>query len=345
MQIAQSATPSKTDEFRVNNFDLIRLFAAVEVMLKHTSSHLKIPLPELNWLFGAFPGVSILFIVSGYLISGSFGSVMDIPRYASARWKRIFPALWGVIILTVGCYSILGADFFRIDAIVWLGLQSIGVIYTPGFLKDFGIGSYNGSLWTIPVNLQFYVFLPILFFVGRSRKWFNVGLVVLLIGSLAVSYYLRQRFSPEGRFGDYGIGKLVRYSLAPHLFLFLMGVLLRRFEFWRYRWLRRKGIWWVVAYLSLWRFLPEGHGAFILRSIVLAFCILSVAYTLPELSSKTLRGFDASYGIFVYHGLIINIFAENGMVGKFEYLLFVVCITVVLASVSWVYLEKPIMKK
>jgi len=59
-------------EFKINNFDLLRIFAASEVMVGHTILHLDISTPP--WLINliyAFPGVPIFFIISGFLISAS----------------------------------------------------------------------------------------------------------------------------------------------------------------------------------------------------------------------------------------------------------------------------------
>ena len=62
------------DIFKVNNFDLIRLIAALQVVFDHCLDHLKI---DQKWFFLSeisrlFPGVPIFFFVSGFLISKSY---------------------------------------------------------------------------------------------------------------------------------------------------------------------------------------------------------------------------------------------------------------------------------
>lgn len=48
-----------------NNFDLIRLFAASQVMVGHAVAHMKLPFPVFaEYLLNAFPGVPIFFVVS-----------------------------------------------------------------------------------------------------------------------------------------------------------------------------------------------------------------------------------------------------------------------------------------
>ena len=62
-------------DFRDNNFDLVRLFAAFQVALNHSIKHLKVGdgvFVAVNDLLKLFPGVPIFFFVSGFLISRSF---------------------------------------------------------------------------------------------------------------------------------------------------------------------------------------------------------------------------------------------------------------------------------
>ena len=58
-----------------NNFDLVRLFAASQVLVLHAAYLLKVapapdtPLGAAFDVLGWFPGVPIFFIVSGFLIT------------------------------------------------------------------------------------------------------------------------------------------------------------------------------------------------------------------------------------------------------------------------------------
>ena len=72
--------------------------------------------------------------------------------------------LFGTIFLS---FSILSESHFWI----WcLGQLSFVQFYNPDFLRGFGVGVVNGSLWTIAVELQFYVAVPILFWVVNKYK-------------------------------------------------------------------------------------------------------------------------------------------------------------------------------
>src|ERR1700694_2402149 len=160
-----------------NNFDLIRLVAALQVAILHSASHLHIgpqsfPLLELLSLF---PGVPVFFFISGFLISKSYENNPVLHEYALNRVLRIYPGLVLCLLLSLTMVWITGYfHTFSVpisDLLVWLGAQlSIAQFYNPPFLRDYGVGVLNGSMWTIAVELQFYVIVPILYGLLRLQR-------------------------------------------------------------------------------------------------------------------------------------------------------------------------------
>lgn len=104
----------------------------------------------------------IFFVISGYLISRSFEKGHDLKNYFRNRILRIYPGLWGCLIVTILTATIFGKiNFINFSTIPWVLAQIAGIIYTPDILKNYGFGSYNGSLWTISIELQFYILLQL----------------------------------------------------------------------------------------------------------------------------------------------------------------------------------------
>ncbi len=90
------------DKSRLNNFDLIRLIAATQVLLLHVSHHIHLN-PEfliIKKILAKFPGVPIFCTVSGFLITASLVKNPNIKYYFRNRYLRIYPALYICFIIT-----------------------------------------------------------------------------------------------------------------------------------------------------------------------------------------------------------------------------------------------------
>jgi len=225
--------------------------------------------------------------------------------------------------------------------------QFAGAIYTPGFLKNFGIGSYNGSLWTIPVELQFYFLLPALYWVVRKGKkdrpsylwlaWFAFAAI-----GFAGSLMLPAWQNPEG---EPTLQKLLRYSFLPHFFLFMSGVLLQQMKAYESKWIAGKGAYWLAAYLAFYYVVPTAPVTYVPTTLLLGIVTISMAYTAPGVSRKILKGNDISYGVYIYHGLMVNIFIEMGLTGRADYLVLLAGCTYLAGYVSWIAVERPFLRK
>ena len=332
-------TDTTNTNFKVNNFDLLRLLAATEVVFDHYFQHLH-PLtnPFALKVLYLFPGVPVFFIISGYLVSASYERNHDIASYFKNRVLRIFPGLWTCILVTVIVFSIGGINFLNKQTFSWLPAQLMGIIYTPGFLKHYGIGSYNGSLWTITVELQFYLLLPLLYWLTpkNRRNYFFYGLVILFIILNLVSSYYFPIASSKGLWRTF----------VPYFYLFLVGVVLQRLRLYNSRWIRGKALYWLAIYIPFNLILGDYISPplfSVLYGIVLAFCVLSIAYTLPDMARRVLNGNDISYGIYIYHGLIVTIVIQQGLTAYIN-LPVLILLSYFVAYLSWVYIEKPFIR-
>lgn len=98
-------------DWRVNNFDLLRLLAALQVAVVHSIGILK-PTGYFASLLGVcldrFPGVPIFFVISGVLISKSYERSDSLRDYLRNRCLRIFPGLWVCLVVSVAVILALG---------------------------------------------------------------------------------------------------------------------------------------------------------------------------------------------------------------------------------------------
>ena len=342
-------------DMRRNNFDLLRLFAAIQVVFGHAISHLEIKSPileSINFFLSAFPGVPIFFMISGFLITLSYERNANIRQYALNRILRIYPALWVALILSIVMIGSLGYLHLKnlTDFLVWLFCQlSLFQFYNPAFLREFGVGTLNGALWTITVELQFYILVPICYvFIKKSMDWHNrvKFFWVLFLVSILINIIFNQKLGVQRYPNHELLIKLLNVTIFPYLYCFLIGVLIRlhferiqKFVVGRFKFLS-----YLVFYFTLYAFFREFiifHLSNPCAMMLLALPVISFAFSFTNLSDGLLKGNDWSYGIYIYHMLIINALVYSGLIGSSYDLLFTILGSSLLAALSWMYVEHP----
>jgi peptidoglycan/LPS O-acetylase OafA/YrhL len=186
-----------TATHRANNFDTLRLLAAIGVIFAHS-----VPLTygpaqlDLFWRFSheqttlGFISVQIFFIISGYLITGSYLHTGNARRFCRARFLRLVPAL--IAVLAVLAF-VLGPflttlplhSYFRstLPYRAVLGLSD----HLPGVFTHNPFSSgINGSLWTLRYEALCYFAVLLLGLTGQLRRRTIIPLFIVL---LAVRLY------------------------------------------------------------------------------------------------------------------------------------------------------------
>ena len=137
----------ESDKRHHNNFDGLRLLAALLVLFSHMFALSGRWEPRFigDHSFGNL-GVLIFFSISGYLISASWFSDPNIFRFSLRRFLRIVPGLTIAIIIS------------------WTVVTSLGLSRFPGN----PLHALNGSLWTIPYEIYCYILIASLGLLTRS---------------------------------------------------------------------------------------------------------------------------------------------------------------------------------
>jgi peptidoglycan/LPS O-acetylase OafA/YrhL len=332
---------------RANNFNALRLFAAILVIYGHMDAILGLPEFAVIGESVSTLAVKTFFIISGFLICDSWRRDPDPIRFAIRRIFRIIPALIFVVLITtfiIGpIISTLSVrEYFRNPLIIgYLKNIFLHISYgLPGvFENNIYQGAVNGSLWSLPVEMFMYFLLPVLFFIGlkcKSPKWILLIFALLLIaGNLyTIAYYNNFRIVV------YATSLRSALDLAPYFFL---GSLFTFPEFKKLLNIQVALAALMIAATINWPHMLVEPVLY----IVLPYSVLSFALTPMPVFSKIGSRNDYSYGIYLWGFLIQQI-----VVGKFRTSLggvniyFVICtvLTFIFAIISWHLVEKNAMK-
>ena len=162
------------EEYENNGFDLLRYTAAFSVMMLHYSGYCMILSQNLPAQASAvmsrvrhialmFPGVVILFTMSGFLVAASFERAKTRKEFFLRRALRIYPELWICTIINLAVVCILVTQMLDRGMILWVMTQIFGIANTLACLKALPTGSINGTLWTIFTEVQLYIVLAIIY--------------------------------------------------------------------------------------------------------------------------------------------------------------------------------------
>ena len=354
-----------------NNFNLIRLLAAYEVVYSHTTTWLKAPhikeIPFIGkFLFTtiyALPGVPIFFVISGFLVTQSFmNGSGGLAGYFRRRALRIFPALWThyvVIFIMLAIAGVWSVDqLLTIRMWKWIaGAFFIGSDWWGNIVSNAQLFEWNdvygrypsGVLWTINVEIGFYLLAPVVF-ASVWRRWKIQWLVMLVFAVASLLFAIKVTEMVNAKVGGNIMG-FMRNQPAAYFWVFLIGAAAA--VYWeKIRFLfEKRFIFWAVAYAALTyidiAFFRVGVIALsslkiltVPRMILLAGAVISFAYSLPAIG-KPFRKFDLSYATYLYHMPMIWTLIGLGFAGGALSWFVVPPIVAIIAALSWFLIEKP----
>ena len=305
--------PATKFSFENNIFDIIRYYAMLQVMVNHMVEHFKLQLPAVLQALIKFQGVVILFALSGYLTAASLdrdsmNGDIDKPKFLKKRFFRIFPEYWlCVLINTVVIFVLYSPKPNLKEGLIYV-ITQFGCLnfYTGEWLRGYGVGAPNGSLWTILVELEFYVIILLIW------KWLrNKGIItwtLLLVVFAGMNYLSAISGNPEML-----IIKLINCSIIPYLYMFMIGCFFYRFREKIFncdsRLIGIAGIFLVAMY-----FLGDGliSGSYLplLSGIALAAMTIIFGYLFKV---KLRAKIDITYGTYLYHMVVVNAIIALGV--------------------------------
>ena len=327
------------------NLTSLRLFAALQVLLFHLSGEgqsLVAPSIIKQIVAAGFQGVSLFFVLSGFVLAYNYPAVKDKPRFYVLRFARIYPLY-----------------FFTY---VWMALHAlqltmhrktvIAIILDPFLLQAWWppvAWLLNSPAWTLSVEALFYLVFPFVVtrFQRKLRIWipmFIILWVAWLIPPIIVDYFLNTTVSPVHA------ASLRNLTMIPPLRLgeFFIGIILGL----DFRQHHRRSSGWIVFFATvivLAFLLLQGHVAYdVSRNGLLALPFGFLVYSLagwrsPIFGSRLLEyGGEISYGIYLLQLPVIvtvHILYRRFGMGQPAWCISLAC-TVLAAMLAYEIIEK-----
>ena len=333
---------------RNNNFDVLRLLAAWLVLYGHSYPLSKQGITDpfartvgIDTLGGI--GVSIFFVLSGYLVTISWQRASSVSDFAWKRARRIFPALIACVLL---CTFVLGPLLTTLPILGYLqNAQTWEYLVTatayeirfalPQVFDTLPSASIiNGSLWSLPYEIHCYIALAAIGVLPITLRW-KLCVIVLL---LSLALWVRPLSPPADAFKSAFAMDLYANKLGLH---FAVGALLASWRDsigQRYSWL------WVGA-LPFAACLLLDHSSFKVAVYVVTSSLVLIAAGLhaPWLPKLPESMGDWSYGLYLWaypvQQLIVYVFGV-GHLDLASYVILSTITAMVCAAASWFLVEK-----
>jgi len=306
---------------RGNNFDVIRLVLAVLVVMSHGNYFYGLGVEHVLWNQAGL-AVDGFFIVSGFLITWSIDRTFDTKQYVIKRFARIYPLYFIVITVQLVLLFWLSDGPDVSEAVSYYGWNLLFLNFLQPEFGEVVSEPINGSLWTLKVEVMFYIILPIFLWLYR-----RLGVWFLVVGYLCAVGY------------KYGVTEMgyPRYAkqLPGAMSLFIIGTAL---YFYGKSIFRKQQILLKMAAMAALAVAAYIHsvGVLITYQIVLGLVLYTVVFYTPKITLRC----DMSYGLYVWH---VPVFLLLPILGMTSPMLGVIAV-LLLGYVSARWVEEPMIR-
>lgn len=334
----------RSNELLQNNncFDFIRYIFTISVIIAHFC---ELSNTKEFWFISSTTAVKSFFIMSGFLVFYSYIKKQDIKYYIQKRIRRILPPYVTVIIL----FTIIGIFITELnwkdyitdkDTYKYLiaNLSFLNFIQPtlPEVFESNPIPAVNGSLWTMKVEVMFYVSVPIILYLLKIYKKLFIIISIFVFASLYDFCFtiLYEQTNNE-------LYLLIRKQIGSQLIYFYSGTfILLYFD----KFIKYLKYFFLIAVITY--FYQNSNILFsVLEPLAFATILIGTAYNLKYLNF--LRKYDnISYGMYLYHFPIIQTIVYYKIPQFNIYLAFLLAfiLTVLISMLSWKFIEKPIIQ-
>lgn len=151
-----------------------------------------------NFAPGGYVGVSIFFVISGYLITNILLrndelTIVELSQFWCRRIKRIFPALITTLLMSliIGYFFLLPTEYEQLAKYVIGGalfFDNFVALSESGYFDNSSIEKPLLNLWSLAIEEQFYIIWPfiILIIIKLKNQLSIIGLICIMLFSINI---------------------------------------------------------------------------------------------------------------------------------------------------------------
>jgi len=321
-----------------NNFNLIRLLAAISVIYGHTSAitghgPADLFLQYVGFKFIGGVAVDIFFVISGFFITSSFVNAKNYKYFLVSRILRIYPALIVCILLTVFIVGPLlteSTEYFtnkQTWEYLYLNSSAYSTVYhLPGVFTNLFDKGVNGSLWSIAVEVKLYIIVFIfgLFSILKNKYFFNSLFFVIIV----ISYFKPTFFEYILQFENHRHVALM-FLIGSFIYINKEMLILNPF---------------ILLFLCFFAATQHGTDNFVYAYMVLLpYMVFYIGF------SKEIKVFnkigDYSYGVYLYGWVVQQIVIYfSPALSNLNHAIISIIFSLFMAMISWHLIESRLLK-
>jgi len=315
---------------KVNNFDLLRHLLAFSVVWHHfiiltgmSASFFVLDVINSNVAVKAF------FVISGLLIWVSANRSVTIKAYAVKRFYRLYPALFFILFIVVIVFFVV-YDQSLTEILLYLSWNSILLNFmhpcVGNVFESNVMCAVNGALWTLKLEVAYYIFIGVVVFLFKPYAYklvvvfsfisFVIETCLIFMPSSYESYAILLSNQIPFKFYYFGLGVIVynyHNSISTLHLLVTLG----------------------IGFIGWFGFNIE----FLFLPLFIVSFVYLIAFRIPVI--KFSKYGDLSYGLYIFHFPLIQLFVDKGwLTGQFYFdFSIIIFILLLLSRFSWLYIE------
>lgn len=301
---------------RNNNMSIVRYILALGVLISHFNILCGANIP---WIVTNFDRVGGFFTLSGFLLAGPILKGLSFKDFTLKRIWRICPSYYFVIFLSAFVLCVFSIyppnEYFSSSGFVEYLLANSAFLNflhpdLPGVFQNLEINAVNGALWTMKVEWQLTLSLPLLvWLIAKFKLNFRNILYLLIILSLIYRVLFHWLLDTTEK----PIYEILGRQFIGQSQYFLSGVLIYTYyeEFKRKKWLFTISS--LIIYIAFRFFVTMPYYYEICHPFVISALVMGVALIPHDIASYVDGGKNISYEIYLWHFPVFQVFATCGI--------------------------------